>query len=171
MTALRRLLPLALAALLGGAAAQSLRVPAGASGAVLTLPDGFKVTAELALDAEAQRRGLMFRGELKAEEGMLFVFPDPGPKSFWMKNTYIDLDMVFLDSELKVLRVFHRVPRSFPGQPESELARASSPASCVLELAAGTARKHKVKPGRKLLAEFLPPKKTAGKSPPSPEGR
>lgn len=146
---------LALACLCQAAAA--LRVPPGAASAVITLPDGFNVSAELALTPEAQQKGLMFREELPAGRGMLFVFEGLSPRSFWMKNTWIDLDMVFLDADLKVLRVFHRVPRSAPGQPEAEVARASSPAALVLELPAGTARAHKVKPGARLKASF--PKK------------
>lgn len=169
----RRISLLLAAALLLGAAARTLHVPEGSSSAVLTFPDGFRVKAELALTPEAQRQGLMFRGELEASRGMLFVFPEPGMKSFWMKNTYIELDMVFLDHKLEVLRVFHRVPRSFPGQPESELARAQAPASCVLELAGGTARAHRLKPGSKLRISFLRPekKRTAAEKPPSSPSR
>lgn len=139
------------------AAAAALRVPPGASSAELTLPDGYRVSAELALTPEDQRKGLMFREELAAGRGMLFVFGELAPRSFWMKNTWIDLDMVFLDRELKVLKVFHRVPRSRPGQPEAEVARASSPAALVLELPAGAARAHQVRPGARLKISF--PKK------------
>lgn len=135
-------------------AAAALRVPPGAASAEITLPDGFRVSAELALAPAAQRKGLMFRKELPADRGMLFVFGEYAPRSFWMKNTWIDLDMVFLDAELKVLKVFHRVPRSRPGQPEAEVARASSPAALVLELPAGTARAHKVRPGSRLKVSF-----------------
>ena len=149
------LLAAALACLAGVALA--LQVPAGASLAELRLPDGFRVRAELALTREAQAKGLMDRETLAPDAGMLFVFGGPGEKYFWMKNTYVDLDMVFLDADLKVLRVFHRVPRSVPGQPEAELARASAPAVCVLELPAGAARAHRVKPGSKLSISF--PKK------------
>lgn len=151
---------LLLAAALAGLAgvALALKVPAGAAAAELRLPDGFRVRAELALTKEAQAQGLMFREALAPDAGMLFVFGDPGVKYFWMKNTYLDLDIVFLDAGLKVLRVFHRVPRSVPGQPEAELARVSSPAVCVLELPAGAARAHRVKPGARLGITF-PPKK------------
>jgi uncharacterized membrane protein (UPF0127 family) len=138
------------------AGAAALRVPAGAREARVLLPDGFAVTAELALTAEAQARGLMFRETLPEGRGMLFVFGDPGVKSFWMKNTLVDLDMVFLDDKMKVLRVFHRVPRSRPNQPESEVARALAPASVVLELPAGCARAHKVAPGSVLRISFPP---------------
>ena len=155
-------------ALLLGAAAPALRVPAGAELALLTLPDGSKVSAELALTPEAKEKGLMFRTELAPGRGMLFVFGETAPRSFWMKNTYIDLDMVFLDGDLKVLKVFHRVPRSFPGQPEGELARAYAPAACVLELPAGEARARKLKPGAKLRISF-PPKNAALPAPPPPK--
>lgn len=138
------------------AAAQALRVPAGAREASLLLPDGSDVRVELALTPEAQARGLMFRTELRSGQGMLFVFGDGGVKSFWMKNTLIDLDMIFLDADLKVLRVFHRVPRSTADQPESEVARAAAPASLVLELPAGSARAHRIRPGSALRISFPP---------------
>ncbi|MBI4350860.1 MAG: DUF192 domain-containing protein [Elusimicrobia bacterium] len=146
------------AALLCGAAF-ALRVPGGESRAELTLPDGFRVRAELALTAAAQAKGLMFREELADDGGMLFVFGGTERRSFWMKNTFLDLDLVFLDGDLKVLKVFHRVPRSRPGQPESELARVSAPAACVLELPAGAARAHRVRPGAKIKIAFPPPAK------------
>lgn len=153
MPKLNKFLAAALPLLLCGAL-QALRVPPGALEAVLVLPDGAQVRAELALTPEAQARGLMFRTALPRGRGMLFVFGDGGVKSFWMKNTLIDLDMVFLDAELKVLRVFHRVPRSRPDQPESEVARAVAPASLVLELPAGYARAHRVRPGAVLRISF-----------------
>jgi uncharacterized membrane protein (UPF0127 family) len=136
--------------------AGALRVPAGAREAVLALPDGYRITAELALTPEAQAKGLMFRTGLPPARGMLFVFDDAGVKSFWMKNTLIDLDMVFLDENLKVLKVFHRVPKSRLDQPESEVARAIAPASAVLELPAGCARAHRVRPGAALRISFPP---------------
>lgn len=152
-----RKISLALLLLLCGAA-PALQVPPGAALAELTLPDGFKVKAELALTKEQQARGLMFRESLAADRGMLFVFSDGGVKTFWMKNTLVDLDMVFLDRGLKVLKVFHRVPRTTgPDQPEGELGRAGAPAWCVLELPAGAARAHKLKPGARLRISF--PKK------------
>ena len=149
----KSLLAALLALVLCGSAA-ALKIPPGAGSAELTLPDGFAVSAELALTPAQQSKGLMFRPSLAPGEGMLFVFKDPGMKSFWMKNTLIDLDMVFLDVELKVLKIFHRVPRSRIDQPEDEVARASSLASVVLELPAGSAREHRLKPGSVLKINF-----------------
>jgi len=136
------------------AAAPAQRVPHGASAASIVLPDGYKLTAELALTPEEQSKGLMFRNSLPADHAMLFVFDDYAPRSFWMKNTFVDLDMVFLDPGLKVMKVFHRVPRSRPDQPEAEVARASSPAAFVLELPAGTARAHGVRTGTRLKVSY-----------------
>lgn len=135
-------------------AAGAFGVPAGAAAAEITLPDGYKVAAELALTPEEQEKGLMFRESLPPGRGMLFVFGDYAPRSFWMKNTFVDLDMVFLDDKLKVVRVFHRVPRSRRGQPDAEVARASAPAGLVLELPAGEARAHGVRPGARLKVSF-----------------
>src|SRR5690606_718557 len=51
---------------------------------------------ELALTPAQQQRGLMNRREMAADHGMLFVFGDEAPRSFWMKNTFIPLDIVFI---------------------------------------------------------------------------
>jgi hypothetical protein len=138
----------------------AFEIPKGAGEAILALPDGFKVGVELALTREEQSKGLMFRKELKEDRGMLFVFKEAGEKSFWMKNTLVQLDIVFLDRDLKVGKVFHRVTPSSPEQGE-DVATVAAPALCVLELAGGTARRHGLKPGARLKIGFpAPPEKT-----------
>ncbi len=136
------------------AAAGAFEIPKCAQEAFLALPDGFPVRAQLALTREEQAKGLMFRKELKQDRGMLFVFKEAGEKSFWMKNTFVELDIVFLDKDLKIGKVFHRVTPSTPGQGDSEVAVVSAPALCVLELAGGSARKHGLKPGVRLKISF-----------------
>lgn len=155
---------LAAVLLLAAQAAWALRVPPGAREARLVMPDGAAVLAELALTPAEHARGLMHRTELPAGRGMLFVFSALGARQFWMKNTLIDLDMVFLDPGLKVLRVFHRVPRSSAGTPDAEVARVSGEAALVLEVPAGYARVHGLKPGVKLGVSFPAPaqKKNGG---------
>ena len=133
---------------------RALPVPAGVSAAEIILPDGFKVTAQLALTPEEHGKGLMFVKDLPQNRGMLFVFDDDGVKDFWMKNTYIDLDMVFISRDMKAGRIFHRVPKSFAGEPEAEVARAGAPARFVLELAGGAAHAHGLKPGSKVKISF-----------------
>ena len=147
----------------------AFETPKGAAAAVLTLPDGFKVEVELALTREEQSKGLMFRTELKQDRGMLFVFEETADRSFWMKNTFVELDIVFMDKELAVKKVFHRVTPSAAGQRDSEVSVVSAPARYVLELAGGAARKHGLKPGARLKINF-PPSRGKTKKEPS-EGR
>ena len=82
-----------------------------------------------------QRRGLMFRTTLPAKHGMLFLHDPPQRVVMWMKNTYLPLDMIFLDREGKVVQIVERTtPLSLAR------IRSTQPVSGVLELAAGSVR-------------------------------
>lgn len=71
---------------------------------------GRTVTLELALDGPARARGLMFRTALPEDAGMLFLFPDRAPRTFWMKNTRIPLDIAFLEDDGTIINVRHAPP-------------------------------------------------------------
>lgn len=111
-------------------------------------------TVALALTREEQARGLMFVEEMPEDRGMLFVFSREGLRSFWMKNTRIPLDILYFDSDLKLVSVVEnarpcassRCP-SYPSQ---------GPAQYVLELNAGMARSLGVEPGDELTLMFEP---------------
>lgn len=93
----------------------------------------FKV--ELAASPEAQARGLMFRTELGDNEGMLFPSDMPQPRSFWMKNTPLSLDIIFIGADGRVLNIAaDTVPYSL------DSVTSNGPASAVLELRAGRAK-------------------------------
>ncbi len=101
-------------------------------------PDGKSVTAELAVNEEDRARGLMFRQTLNTDEGMLFVFQKDEYNSFWMKNTLIPLDMVWLDSSRRVIFIAENVP---PCKAEPCPSYGPDlPSRYVLELKAGKAR-------------------------------
>lgn len=66
-------------------------------------------TAELAITPEEQSRGLMFREQMDEDRGMLFVFESEGVHSFWMRNTLIPLDIIWIDSSSKVVFISKNV--------------------------------------------------------------
>ena len=71
---------------------------------------GRTVRVEVAKTSSQKSKGLMYRKELPQNEGMLFPFSYEGPHSFWMKNTLIPLDIVWLNSQKEVVHIEHSVP-------------------------------------------------------------
>lgn len=100
------------------------------------------VTVELALTREAQARGLMFRTELPESAGMLFVFGEEGERSFWMSNTPIPLDILYIRGD-GVIRTI--AARTTPYSEKSIPSRG--PVRYVLEVPGGWSERHGVKPG------------------------
>ena len=93
---------------------------------------GFRV--EVARSEEKQARGLMFRERLAPDAGMLFPFDPPRPASFWMKNTLIPLDMIFIRADGTIARIAaNTVPHSL------EPVGVREPVVAVLEIAGGRA--------------------------------
>jgi uncharacterized protein len=91
---------------------------------------------EMALTPEEQAKGLMFRRELPEGQGMLFDFQREQPATFWMKNTYVSLDMIFIRADGRILRIAENtVPLS------ETLVPSGGPVRAVLEVVAGTAAK------------------------------
>jgi hypothetical protein len=68
------------------------------------------IWVEVVADPQSREKGLMFRESLPRDEGMLFVFETPDYQSFWMKNTYLPLDIAFIDPDLHITDIFHMVP-------------------------------------------------------------
>jgi uncharacterized membrane protein (UPF0127 family) len=102
-------------------------------------PGGITILAELADTAEKRGRGLMFRDSLAKDRGMLFTFHEPQQWTFWMKNTRIPLDIIWMDEKKKIVHVERHVPtcsRTDDGCPQYQ---PNDQAMYVLELAAGMA--------------------------------
>lgn len=91
-----------------------------------------RFTVEVARTPAEQARGLMFRESLAPDAGMLFPFPSPRPASFWMKNTLIPLDMIFVRTDGTIARIaVNTTPLSLAPVGVGE------PVAAVLEIAGG----------------------------------
>ncbi len=121
---------------------------AGLTPVKISSPDGkprqtFK--AELALTPAEQEQGLMFRKELGANRGMLFVFPPFTHTPFWMKNTLIPLDMVFIGGDRRIVSIVENA------EPQTTTPReAAGPYQYVLEIEGGRSKELGIQSGDKV---------------------
>lgn len=114
----------------------------------VTLPGGDVIFAELVTTPQAQAQGLMFRAELASDRGMLFLFTEMAPRPFWMYQTVIPLDMIWLDHERRIVEIAPDVPPCPSKTPEACPNYGGNTASMfVLELAAGQAAARGLKVG------------------------
>ena len=105
-----------------------------------------KFHVELATTPAQLEQGLMFRQTLAPDAGMLFDFKTPSPVSMWMKNTFIPLDMLFIDPRGRIINI---AERTVPGSLDP--LGAAGPARAVLELNGGTAARLGIRPGDRVL--------------------
>ena len=117
----------------------------------VVLPDGFKVKAELALTKAETEKGLMNRETLPGNSGMLFVFDKEDVHYFCMKNTLINLDMIFIGADKTVNQAWENVPRSYVYTPDNQVAVRPGIAKYVLELPAKSITQHQIKKGSKII--------------------
>lgn len=110
--------------------------PAGLALVPLEIRSGnrsHRFTVELADTPDQQERGLMYRPKVGADEGMIFPFSPPRPASFWMHNTMVPLDMLFIRANGTIARIaVNTVPYS-----EDHVTSGGEPVASVLELAGG----------------------------------
>lgn len=105
---------------------------------------------ELAETPDARAQGLMHRRSMAPDAGMLFDFKRSEQVHFWMKNTYISLDMVFIRADGTVARIEHAAtPLSTDVVPSGE------PVQFVLEVIAGTAKRIGLKPGDRVMHSLI----------------
>ena len=149
MRAALALLPLAL--LLSCGKSNPASDPARLPTIPVTLPNGKTIRAELATAPADQQRGLMFRAELASDRGMLFVFPQPDRRPFWMFQTKIPLDILWLDASRSIVFLSANTPPCPSDRPEDCPNFGGGEVSqYVLELAAGAAAANGLKIGDRL---------------------
>jgi uncharacterized membrane protein (UPF0127 family) len=110
-----------------------------------------KFRVELAMTPEEQARGLMYRTHLDTDAGMLFVSRAPRPQSFWMKNTLIPLDMIFIGGDRRIVGIVENA------QPETETARfVDGLSQYVLEIGGGLSARLGIRAGQPVDFEGVP---------------
>ena len=158
---MRRLRLLATALIVAAAACT---VPQGGSGATaapaaarlaetdvtITTDDGKRhiYRVEIARSPEEHAKGLMFRRKMARNRGMIFPMNPPRYASFWMENTYLPLDIIFIASDRRVLNIVEGKPLS------RDILNSIAPAAAVLELNAGESARIGLEPGDMIDGKF-----------------
>jgi len=111
-----------------------------------------RISVEISDSDEEISRGLMWREMLDRDKGMLFIYPDNAVRYFWMKNTYIKLDMAFIDAN-HVIRTIHTADRT---DDEKLLYSSLVPVQYVLEVNAGWFKQHDIEIGDTVFFDTIP---------------
>ena len=147
-------LRLAAAVLMAASAGLAVLAPAHAAGQasieIVSKNGVHPFSVELASNDAERARGLMFRKALPEGQGMLFDFKRDSPVSFWMHNTYISLDMIFIAGDGRIVHVVE------DAKPQSDdLIPSGGPVRAVLEVIAGTAQKLGIAPGDRVTGSIF----------------
>jgi uncharacterized membrane protein (UPF0127 family) len=118
----------------------------------ITYPTGARVQAELADTPQKRSRGLMFRERLVPNAGMLFAFQEAGEWSFWMKNTKVALDILWMGPDKRIVYIEENVP--ICRQDPCPEYKPSKDALYALELPAGSVKREKLTKGMKLTFDL-----------------
>jgi uncharacterized membrane protein (UPF0127 family) len=109
----------------------------------------YAVDAEVAQNPQQRALGLMYRFNLPADRGMLFVFPRPEPLGFWMRNTFIPLSIAYIDADGRILNILDMKPHDESSHP------SAGPALYALEMRKGWFAERGIGPGTRVAG--LPP--------------
>jgi len=111
----------------------------------------FTFLVELANTSETRIKGLMFREDLEDKHGMLFIYPSSQPRSFWMKNTKIPLDMLFIDENFVIRKIHYAEPCK---QDPCAAYKSGVPVRYVLEINGNLTIKHGIEEGNLVDIQF-----------------
>jgi uncharacterized protein len=124
--------------------------PASSGLIPITLPGGAIIHAELANTPKKRAEGLMYREQLADDRGMLFTFSQAEAWVFWMKNTKIPLDLIWINEKKQIIHMEQNVPICTRADDSCPQYRPNEGALYVLELAGGRAESLKLQRGLKL---------------------
>lgn len=118
---------------------------------VVTARGPVRFQVELADDVAERAQGLMWRGSMPADRGMIFNFPQPVSQSFWMQNTFIPLDIIYIGDDGRIVSIAKNT------EPLSEAPIPSgAPARGVLEINAGLSDRLGIAPGDRVRHRIFP---------------
>ncbi len=106
----------------------------------------FKV--EIAETVQARMKGLMYRSIMPFDQGMFFIFEKDEPRSFWMENTYIPLDVIFINQKMEIVRI-----RKDTRPRTRDAIRSDHPAKYVLEVNSGMTDRYGISEGQRVILE------------------
>ena len=112
---------------------------------------------EIARTEADREHGLMDRTAIPPHTGMIFVFDQDGPVEFWMKDTLVPLDMIFVGADGTVRTIYSNVATVSPALPDGSIPREPGQAKYVIELAAGEAVQDGIVAGERLDVRDVPP--------------
>jgi uncharacterized membrane protein (UPF0127 family) len=116
-----------------------------------------RFTVEIAATPDQQERGLMFRKSIAPDRGMIFPYEPPQEVAFWMKNTLIPLDIIYIRADGTIARIVNAEPMDITPLPSGE------PVSAVLEIGGGRAAQLGIKEGDRVRWQpSLPPDERGG---------
>jgi len=103
---------------------------------------------EIAETEQARMKGLMYRSIMPFDQGLFFIFERDEPRSFWMKNTYIPLDVIFINKKMEIVRIRKDTrPRTL------DAIRSDHPAKYVLEVNSGMTDRYGISEGQRVILE------------------
>ncbi|MGQ9371742.1 DUF192 domain-containing protein [Azospirillum sp. A39] len=106
----------------------------------------YRFDVEVATTPAQQAQGLMFRERMAPDAGMLFVYGQPQPAAFWMKNTLIPLDMLFVGADGRIVNIHERaVPQSL------DAIRSAGPVKGIVEINGGMSARLGIRPGDRVV--------------------
>ncbi|MDD4476873.1 MAG: DUF192 domain-containing protein [Patescibacteria group bacterium] len=115
----------------------------------LTKKGRVKISAEVVNTVKEKNRGLMFCKKLEFDSGMLFIYKGDEDSGFWMKNTYIPLDAIFLDADKKIVAILHMNPAENPEEGPWPVYKPDVPYRYAIEVNAGFVKENEIRVGDK----------------------
>lgn len=114
-----------------------------------------KFDVEISKTKEEREKGLMNRKSLKQNKGMLFIFEKPSPVNFWMKNTLIPLDMIFIDENLEIAHIENHAAPCPQNDANCPLYSSVVPIKYVLEIGADLAKINNIEVGNNVSIHLV----------------